>query len=598
MPNGDISITSNARIIGAFNQFTSFPSGYQRFYKVDTSGNNFEGFGTVNQRENGHFNNSPLLIDDETFFYTTQILGRHDGGVFSQGDTSGSSSGLFHFGASPNGFRPGELIKASDSKLYGTTTYGGASGNGTIFSVNSNGTGYTKLFEFSDAQGYEPMGKLFEASDGKLYGALAWGGTVGGGCLYRIDKNGTNFQVLYDFSNLNDGYSPFGNLVEDGSGFLYGSTNYSSTGYGVVFKMNKNGTGYSVLRNFSASDPGYPYGGVRLYGGFLYGIGYLGGASGLGGIFRIGTNGIGYQILHSFSGGADGSNPYVPPIVAKDGRLYGGTINGGTQSSGTIYRLDLNGNNFEVIRHLSTSDVQYPQNGITQASDGFLYGTGYATTGTGIFKINQSGSVYNIVRVFDVTTEGQTGVSLFDLAGAPLPVVLTKFQVQKRNETSWLNWQTSQEANSKLFDIERSADGTVFTSIGMVQARGNSNNLSSYSFVDDSPLAGINYYRLKQVDKNDQFAYSPIRTLFFNKGGSIILYPNPAVNQIQLQFPKIYSNVALHIVNSEGRLMRKMTVVNSDQVEIPISNFPAGRYMIRIYTNDKVETVSFIKQGR
>ena len=598
MPTADISITSNARIIGAYYQFTSFPTGYQRFFKVDTSGNNFEGFGTVNQRENGHFNNSLLLTDDETIFFTTQSMGRHDGGVFNQGDTAGNSSGLFHFGASPNGFRPGELMKASDGRLYGTTLFGGPSGNGTIFSIRADGTGYTKLYEFNDGQGYEPTGKLLEASDGKLYGALAWGGIVGGGALFRIDKDGNNFQILYDFSDLANGYSPIGNLVEDGAGFLYGSTNYASTGYGVVFKMNKNGTGYLVLRNFNLPDIGFPYGGLKLHMGFLYGIGYLGGTSSLGGVFRISTDGTGYQLLHSFSGTADGANPFAPPIVANDGKLYGGAMNGGSQSVGTIYSLDLNGSNFAVIKHLTPSDVQYPQNGIIQASDGFLYGAGYANTGTGVFKMDLTGSSYSIVKTFDLTTEGQTGVSLFELSSSSLPVVLTKFQVQKRNEKGWLNWQTAEEENSKLFDIERSGDGTIFKSIGMVQASGNSNNLSSYSFVDESPLVGINYYRLKQIDKNERFTYSPVKTLFFNRGGSIILYPNPAVNQIQLQFPKIYSNVVLEIVNSEGRLMRKIAVNNSDQLEIPIGNFPAGRYIIRIYANNKVEVVSFIKLTR
>ncbi len=597
MPNGDISITSNARIIGAYNQFTSFQTGYQRFFKVDTSGNNFEGFGIVNQRENGHFNNTPLLIDDETIFFTTQTLGRHDGGVFSQGDTSGTSSGLFHFGASANGFKPGELIKASDGKFYGTTVYGGPGGNGTIYSMSTNGTGYTKLHEFNDAQGYEPVGKLLEASDSKLYGALAWGGATGGGCLYRIDKDGNNFQMLYNFSDITNGYSPFGSLVEDASGFLYGSTNYSYTGYGVVFKMNKNGTGYTVLRDFHLPDLGYPYGGLRLHMGLLYGIGYWGGASSYGGVFRINTDGTGYELLHSFSN-TDGSNPMTPPIIANDGKLYGGATNGGSQSAGTIYRMDLNGSNFAVIKHLTSSDVQYPQFGIIQASDGLVYGAGYANVGTGAFRMNIAGSSYDIIKTFDPISEGQTGVSFFELGPLSLPVVLTRFLAQKQNEKALLSWQTAEEENSKSFEIERSGDGKTFTTIGSVLARGNSNHLSDYSYIDESPLQGKSYYRLRQVDKDVKFTYSPVRTLFFTKGAKFIVYPNPAVDQLQLQLPQIYSTAELHIMNSEGRLMKKMTITKSDQVEISISSFPAGRYMIRIYVKDKVETVSFIKQTR
>jgi uncharacterized repeat protein (TIGR03803 family) len=522
-------------------------------------------------------------------------MGRHDGGVFNEADTISNIIGLHHFGASLNGFKPGELIEATDGKLYGTTVFGGPSGNGTIYSVRAHGVGYTKLHEFNDAQGYEPRGKLLEASDGKLYGALAWGGTVGGGALYRIDKNGSNFQIIYDFSGLAQGYSPMGNLIEDGSGFLYGSTNYSSTGNGVVFKINKDGTGYTVLRNFSSPDIGYPYGGLQLHMGFLYGTGYLGGSAGLGGVFKIATDGTGYQLLHSFSGPPDGSNSYFPPIIANDGKLYGGTIFGGNDGAGVLYSMNLDGSNYTVIKHLSSSDVQYLQHGIIQGADGLLYGGGYQTSGTGIFQSNLTGSSYNIVKSFDIETEGQTVTSFFQLTGASLPVILTKFQVQKKHDKSLLNWQTAEEENSKSFQIERSVDGTIFTTIGSVMARGNSSHLTSYQFIDEIPLAGMNYYRLKQVDKDARFTYSPVRTLFFNRGGKVILYPNPAVDLIQLQLPKTFSNASLDIINAEGRVMKKMTITNTDQIEIPVTHLPVGRYMVRIYFNNEVTTVSFIK---
>ena len=135
-----------------------------------------------------------------------------------------SSFSLFNFGASATGFRPGEMIKASDGRLYGLTRFGGPGGNGTIYSIMPNGTGYTKFHEFDDSQGYDPRGKLLEASDGKLYGATTWGGPHGAGCLFRTDKNGSNFQVIYDFPNLANGYSPTGSLIEDAGGTLYGTT--------------------------------------------------------------------------------------------------------------------------------------------------------------------------------------------------------------------------------------------------------------------------------------------------------------------------------------------------------------------------------------
>ena len=95
-PIGDISITSDARIIGAFYQFAQFSDGNRRFFTVDTSGLNFQGFGDVIQYECGHFNFSPLILDVNTIAFTTQTMGRHDGGTFSEVASSGSTFGLYH----------------------------------------------------------------------------------------------------------------------------------------------------------------------------------------------------------------------------------------------------------------------------------------------------------------------------------------------------------------------------------------------------------------------------------------------------------------------------------------------------------------------
>jgi uncharacterized repeat protein (TIGR03803 family) len=236
---GNITISSTGRIFGTYGQFSQSGGGQWRAWKVDTSGENFQNFISVDQRESGNGNRDILLADDETIILTTSEMGRHDGGALSVFDTSGTGNSLYHFGRSPNGFRPNPLIKSTNGRLYGTTTIGGAAGNGTIYSINADGTGYQKLHEFTDAEGYEPSGKLLEASDGKLYGTTRWGGPVNGGLLYRMDKTGLNFQVLYSFPLSNEAYSPLGGLVEDNTGFLYGTTFYNTVGNGSVYRISK-----------------------------------------------------------------------------------------------------------------------------------------------------------------------------------------------------------------------------------------------------------------------------------------------------------------------------------------------------------------------
>jgi uncharacterized repeat protein (TIGR03803 family) len=200
----------------------------------------------------------------------------------------------------------------------------------------------------NDSYGYDINGKLLEASDGKLYGATAWGGPHGSGSLFRLNKDGNNLEIIYDFPDFANGYSPTGSLVEDANGILYGTTLYGYPGTGVIFKINKDGSGYTPLKNFTVSDPALPYGGLRLYQGFLYGIGYYGTNSGYGGIFRIRTDGTGYELLHSFSLSTDGGSPMSVPVISA-GKLYGTTTYGGTDNLGTIYSMDVSGNNFLVL---------------------------------------------------------------------------------------------------------------------------------------------------------------------------------------------------------------------------------------------------------
>lgn len=92
----------------------------------------------------------------------------------------------------------------------------------------------------------------------------------------------------------------------------------------------------------------------------------------------------------------------------------------------------------------------------------------------------------------------------------PVPVKLSSFTAEKVNTTTLLQWSTATEINSKNFEVQRSADGKEFKTIGVVQAKGNSTNQTNYSFTDAVPINGINYYRLKQVDVNGKFEYTNI----------------------------------------------------------------------------------------
>jgi uncharacterized repeat protein (TIGR03803 family) len=597
---GNISITSNGRIFGVYNQFTIFGGTY-RAWKVDTSGANFEDFMSVDQRESGHFNQDPLILsDDNTIFLVTAELGRHDGGAFSQTDTSGNIFGLYHFGASPNGFRPNPLMKASNGKLYGTNFIGGAVGNGIIYSMNADGSGYLKLHEFTDAEGYEPNGKLMEASDGRLYGVCRWGGPANAGAVYRIDKSGSNFQVVYSFPLVNEAYNPEGTLLEDNTGALYGTTSRSTTGNGTIYKINKDGTGYTILKTFSSSDIFTPYDGLLLDNGWLYGTCGFGGAEGKGGVYRIHSDGTDYQLLHDFTGANSGSFPRATPIIASNGKLYGTTHQGGITGEGTLFSMDLTGSNFSSLRSFTSgTDGAYPLMSPLQASNGFLYGTnsfGGTDFGGTIYRVNLDGTNFTVINSFNYSTQGQLLNGLLDLNGNfVLPVELISFTAEKQTSGVLLSWKTAQEQNSDRFEIERSGGGNNFTTIGSVKSAGNTTSIMDYSFTDPNPINGINYYRLKQVDMDEKFTHSKTIPVDCSTTGSVVITPNPVTDKFQLRLPLNSHFTSLRILDVTGKPVFQKAVLSSNSQQFDISHLAKGWYVLQLL-GDKEERQVFVKQ--
>lgn len=603
MPNGNIAVSSNGRIFGTYYQFHINGFQYSRFYKIDTSGAGLEYFGTVDQREMGHFNQDVLLLNDEDIYFTTQEMGRHDGGVLNYADTSGSGYSLHHFGESANGFRPRSgLLHGSDGKIYGITNIGGDAGNGIIYSINQNGTGFTKLHEFNDLEGYSPQGKLLEASDGKLYGTCYYGGPSNTGCIYRLDKNGANFQVVYPFS-VSDGYWPIGELTEDENGVLYGVINAGLSGFGGVYRIAKNGTGYIVLKDFGFAEIHSPFNGLYLRGNYLYGTCAYGGPDNAGGVYRVRRDGSGYEVLRTFASG-ESAQPMGALWIATNGKLYGTSSNGGANSYGTVFSMDTTGANYTILRSFTDNiDGSYPQDQLIQASDGLIYGTTFLSNinpggGGVVFRMNLDGSNFAVVTEFNSEQEGQGAYALLDLNGQrALPVELLTFNAQKKDKAVMVTWKTAQEQHSSHFEVERSAGNNRYVGIGTVSATGNTTSGAAYSFTDPLPLKGNNFYRLKLVDDDGSFTYSRIVSLNFSSIATVVLSPNPARGRLHVQLPSGHGYTALGIVDVSGKqVMQSKLAEGSTGSYLDIAHLPAGLYVLQLSNGNVREQVSFIKK--
>src|ERR1039458_9600618 len=310
-----------------------------------------------------------------------------------------SETVLHAFGSVPKGAYPyAGLIRDSAGNLYGTTYQGGKANAGVVYGVDAAGQEKV-LYSFTGlAEGGNPYGGVVPDSAGNLYGTTSARGTSGYGVVFKLDKAGQE-TVLYAFTGGADGGYSYAGVIRDSAGNLYGTTSSGGTaGYGVVFEVNTCGQ-ETVLYSFTGgADGGYSYAGViRGSAGKLYGAtGACGRGQGYGGygvVFKLSTAGQ-ETVLYSFTGGADGGNPGAGVIHDSAGNLYGTTTSGGTAGQGVVFKLSTAGQETVLYSFTGGADGGYPSAGVIRDSAGNLYGTasygGTADVGV-VYKVDAAG---------------------------------------------------------------------------------------------------------------------------------------------------------------------------------------------------------------
>jgi len=178
-----------------------------------------------------------------------------------------------------------------------------------------------------------------------------------------------------------------------------------------------------------------------------------------------------------------------------------------------------------------------------------------------------------------------------------LPVKLSKWEAIPLEGKIKLQWTTSTEINAGYFIVERSNDGTHFSSIATVQANGNSQSEISYSKDDLSPLSGKSYYRLKMVDIDGRSEYSPVRSVLSSAKQSAILMRNPVSDKLELVTSTTGNGNRneWQIINSRGQIIKK-GIVSAGRNEINVSALPAGSYWLRLNVDNQLQSLAFLKQ--
>ncbi|MBI5385685.1 MAG: hypothetical protein HZA90_13485 [Verrucomicrobia bacterium] len=331
------------------------------------------------------------------------------------------------------GYDPTGLIEGSDGALYGTTASSFDDLWGVVFRVEKDGSGYRVLHYFGGNKDGSYPWRLIQGNDGALYGTTIYGGTNGAGTLFKLDKDGTGYVILRHFSEGASGGGPEA-LFQASDGALYGNggggayTNEHGLARGTLFKLNKNGDGYTLLHHFgSVPDDGDEPSGPLVEGadGTLYGTTQRGGGytnqSGqtLGTVFALHPDGSGYRVLHQFRGGPDDGSVPARLLVGRDGALYGTTHSGGAHTNqwgyeaGTVFTLNPDGSGYRILHHFAGTAGGGGHTGtLVEGADGALYGatttsgsTDYAT----LFRLNRDGTGFQIQSNGNWTTGESSG---------------------------------------------------------------------------------------------------------------------------------------------------------------------------------------------
>jgi len=329
---------------------------------------------------------------------------------------------LYSFTGGSDGAQPAGGLILSGNTLYGTASSGGGSGSyGTVFAVNTDGTGFRTLYTFTGgSDGRNPQVGLI-LSGNTLYGTTTGGGTLGSGTVFAVNTDGTGFTVLHNFPccSGDGGASPGGGggLILSGN-TLYGATGGCYCGYGTLFAVNTDGTGFRTLYTFTGgSDGRNPDGGLILSGNTLYGA-----TSGsqfqfrYGTVYAVNTDGTGFTTLHSFN--SDFANG---GLILSGNTLYGTTATNG--GYGTVYAVNTDGTGFTTLHGFQYNEGASPNGGLILSGN-----TLYGTTLTGsrfdiygtVFALNTDGTGFTTLYVFSGGSDGANPEAGLILSGNTL----------------------------------------------------------------------------------------------------------------------------------------------------------------------------------
>ncbi len=277
-------------------------------------------------------------------FGTTQMGGSGSAGTVFEIEAGTTDTTKLYSFTGDDGAQPyaGVTLDA-EGDIFGTTGEGGADGYGTVFEIKAGTSTLTTLYSFAGEDGNYPQGRLALDSAGDIFGTTYFGGSSGQGTVFEIKAGTTTVTTLYSFTGTGgDGAFPQSGVTLDARGDLFGTTiGGGSHRDGTVYEIKAGTTTATTLVSFNGADGFSPVAGVTLdAAGDLFGTTAYGGSAGNGTVFEIKAGTTTLTTLHSFTDtGTDGSEPFGSVTLAANGDLIGTTVGGGLDGDGTVFEL-------------------------------------------------------------------------------------------------------------------------------------------------------------------------------------------------------------------------------------------------------------------
>jgi len=283
----------------------------------------------------------------------------------------------------------------------------------------------------------------------------------------------------------------------------------------------------------------------------------------------------------------DGHNPFWGGRVLNYGAVYPGGLTGAIHTDGQIW---------------ATANMKiWDDIGRQKADRAFWTGLGMTNSSTN--QNDAANAVYLAATNLGYTNAERLAIhTRYTAAGYTLPgfvllpVKLTSFEATKKGKQTVITWQTATEENSQSFLVERSADGINFNAIGTVAAAGNSTSVRNYSFTDIAPGAGKNHYRLRSVNMDGSADLSKIALVIFDKESQLLLFPNPAKEELTIRNTVTSGTVYLYDINGKQVLSQKINSNNSQGVKLRLTGLPAGMYVVKLSTDGQTLQGTIVKE--